>query len=144
MAAKNIFLKIDTQGFKESILASATNSLKDICGFQLELPIRHLFAKSWSLWESLFEVGWPWFCSRSNETDKPSKRGCTKLDVSRLYIQAQNKPRTVILAENVDTRFDQQWNEFSSFEERLNAWHGHQPYSRSKTSRSKQIGAGFG
>jgi len=50
---KNVFLKIDTQGSEEGVLRGAPSSLNKICGLQLELPIRRLYAGTWSLSQAL-------------------------------------------------------------------------------------------
>jgi|SRR5438270_2638356 len=51
--AKSIFLKIDTQGFEQEVLAGAETLLKDCVGVQLELPVDHLYEGVWSFNEAL-------------------------------------------------------------------------------------------
>lgn len=50
---RNAFLKIDTQGFERQVLDGGVASLAVIKGVQLELPILHLYANTWSLSEAL-------------------------------------------------------------------------------------------
>lgn len=42
----NIYLKIDTQGFEKQIIEGADNSLKSICGIQIELSLVPLYKNS--------------------------------------------------------------------------------------------------
>lgn len=51
--AKSIFVKIDTQGFEQEVLAGAKKSLKRAVGVQLELPVDHLYEGVWSFNEAL-------------------------------------------------------------------------------------------
>jgi len=51
--AKSIFLKIDTQGFEEEVLAGAKSMLERCVGVQLELPVDHLYEGVWSFTEAL-------------------------------------------------------------------------------------------
>jgi FkbM family methyltransferase len=46
---RNIFCKIDTQGFEEEVLHGASGVLDQLCGIQLELPLAHLYEGAWSL-----------------------------------------------------------------------------------------------
>ena len=48
-ARHNVFLKIDTQGFEREVLQGAEQSLNEILGVQLELPIVHLYKGVWLL-----------------------------------------------------------------------------------------------
>ncbi len=50
---RRVFLKIDTQGFEQQVLAGAAGALKEIVGVQLEIPIEHLYAGVWSLVEAI-------------------------------------------------------------------------------------------
>lgn len=45
--SSRVFLKIDTQGFEQQVLEGARNSLREIFGIQLELPIVHLYKDTW-------------------------------------------------------------------------------------------------
>lgn len=47
------YLKIDTQGYEQQVLAGASQSLKSIIGVQMELPCRHLYADTWNLSEAI-------------------------------------------------------------------------------------------
>jgi len=51
---KNIFLKIDTQGYEHEVLAGAVKSLKKIKAVQLELSTTHLYSSQY-LYEYFFE-----------------------------------------------------------------------------------------
>lgn len=51
--AERIYLKIDTQGFEESILNGAGDFLKKCVGVQLELPVEHLYEGVWSFEKAL-------------------------------------------------------------------------------------------
>lgn len=51
--AQAIFLKIDTQGFEQEVLAGGRQLLKRCVGLQLELPVEHLYEGVWSLTEAL-------------------------------------------------------------------------------------------
>lgn len=51
--AKSIFLKIDTQGFEEEVLAGAKKLLERCVGVQLELPVDHLYEGVWSFTDAL-------------------------------------------------------------------------------------------
>jgi FkbM family methyltransferase len=46
--AERIYLKIDTQGFEQSILNGGGEFLKKCVGVQLELPVEHLYEGVWS------------------------------------------------------------------------------------------------
>lgn len=48
---KNIFLKIDTQGFEKEVLNGAKNSLKHIKGIQLEMSLNPLYENSTNFFE---------------------------------------------------------------------------------------------
>ena len=48
-----IFIKIDTQGFERQVLAGCDLSNPDIVGIQLELPVIHLYAGTWSISEAI-------------------------------------------------------------------------------------------
>ena len=48
-----IFLKIDTQGFEQEVLAGATQVLQRCVGVQLELPVEHLYQDVWSFSEAI-------------------------------------------------------------------------------------------
>jgi FkbM family methyltransferase len=52
-SARNAFLKIDTQGFERQVLAGAKETLKNVKGVQVEVPIVHLYQNNWSLREAL-------------------------------------------------------------------------------------------
>jgi FkbM family methyltransferase len=45
----NIFLKVDTQGYEETVLRGSQQLLQRLCGVQLELPIIHLYRGTWTL-----------------------------------------------------------------------------------------------
>jgi FkbM family methyltransferase len=51
--ARHVFLKIDTQGFEEEVLAGAAATLGRCVGLQLELPIDHFYEGVWSFEEAL-------------------------------------------------------------------------------------------
>jgi FkbM family methyltransferase len=51
--SRNVFLKIDTQGFERQVLAGAASALKLVKGVQLELPIVHLYRETWTLIEAI-------------------------------------------------------------------------------------------
>ena len=51
--ATSIFLKIDTQGFEQEVLAGAQRLHKRCVGVQLELPVDHLYEGVWSFNEAL-------------------------------------------------------------------------------------------
>lgn len=51
--ARSIFIKIDTQGFEQEVLAGAKALLKRAVGVQLELPVDHLYEGVWSFNEAL-------------------------------------------------------------------------------------------
>lgn len=51
--AKSLFLKIDTQGFEEEVLAGAKKLLERCVGMQLELPVDHLYEGVWSFTHAL-------------------------------------------------------------------------------------------
>jgi FkbM family methyltransferase len=50
---RRIFLKVDTQGSEERILAGAQNVLSQACGVQLELPVVHFYENVWSLTDAI-------------------------------------------------------------------------------------------
>jgi len=52
LCGTNFFLKIDTQGFEQEVLAGSSGSLPKMLGIQLELPIVHLYDGTWSLSEA--------------------------------------------------------------------------------------------
>jgi FkbM family methyltransferase len=51
-----VFLKVDTQGYEEEVLAGARPVSDRIVGLQLELPISHLYADVWSFEEAVASV----------------------------------------------------------------------------------------
>lgn len=53
IGGKNVFLKIDTQGFEKHVMDGARSSLRTIAGVQLELPIVHLYQQTWTLVEAI-------------------------------------------------------------------------------------------
>jgi FkbM family methyltransferase len=55
-ASKAPFLKIDTQGFEQQVLQGATNCLSRFLGVQVELPITHLYAGTWSFNEAVADI----------------------------------------------------------------------------------------
>jgi FkbM family methyltransferase len=55
--AKSIFIKIDTQGFEQEVLAGAKAILQRAVGVQLELPVDHLYENVWSFNEALAAMG---------------------------------------------------------------------------------------
>lgn len=48
---KNIFLKIDTQGFEKAVLEGAKNSLKHVKGIQLEMSLNPLYENATDFFE---------------------------------------------------------------------------------------------
>ncbi|MBR0959032.1 FkbM family methyltransferase [Bradyrhizobium japonicum] len=52
-AGERVFLKVDTQGFEQSVLRGAANSLHSLLGVQLELPLVHLYEDTWKFDEAL-------------------------------------------------------------------------------------------
>jgi FkbM family methyltransferase len=50
---RNVFLKVDTQGYEQQILAGATNTLSKLTGVQLELPVVRLYEGIWHLDEAI-------------------------------------------------------------------------------------------
>jgi FkbM family methyltransferase len=50
---RNVFLKIDTQGFEAAVLKGAAESLSKIKGIQLELPAEHLYTDTWNMEDAL-------------------------------------------------------------------------------------------
>ncbi len=51
--ARAIFLKIDTHGYEQEVLAGAGGMLDKCVGVQLELPVEHLYEGVWSFAEAL-------------------------------------------------------------------------------------------
>lgn len=47
------FIKIDTQGFEQQVLAGATRTLDRCVGLLLELPVEHLYEGVWSFSEAI-------------------------------------------------------------------------------------------
>ncbi|MCS3501746.1 FkbM family methyltransferase [Bradyrhizobium japonicum] len=52
-AGERVFLKVDTQGFEQSVLRGGVNSLQKLLGVQLELPLIHLYEDTWKFDEAL-------------------------------------------------------------------------------------------
>lgn len=50
---ERVFLKIDTQGFEKPVLEGAKESLSQILGVQLEIPIYPLYQNSWSFSDAI-------------------------------------------------------------------------------------------
>ncbi len=50
---RRLFLKIDTQGYEQEVLAGAETLLNRCVALQLELPIEHLYEGVWTLQEAL-------------------------------------------------------------------------------------------
>jgi FkbM family methyltransferase len=55
-AEKSIFMKIDTQGFEQHVLRGALQSLRQIKGIQLEIPVVHLYENTWTLEAAVAEM----------------------------------------------------------------------------------------
>jgi len=51
--AKDIFLKIDVQGFEKQVLEGAKNSLHRVVALYVELPVKNLYEGSWSFREAI-------------------------------------------------------------------------------------------
>jgi FkbM family methyltransferase len=49
----NVLLKIDTQGFERSVLEGAKETLKDVIGVLIELPIIKFYKDNWSFHEAV-------------------------------------------------------------------------------------------
>jgi FkbM family methyltransferase len=52
-ASSNILLKIDTQGFERPVLEGAKQTLKNVKGVLLELPIIEIYKDNWSFHEAV-------------------------------------------------------------------------------------------
>jgi FkbM family methyltransferase len=52
-AAKNIFLKIDTQGYEREVLEGASTLRGKLAGIQLEIPVDNLYDDVWSFPECI-------------------------------------------------------------------------------------------
>lgn len=50
---RNVFLKIDTQGYERPVLEGAARILTYLKGIRLELPIVHLYQRTWHLDEAI-------------------------------------------------------------------------------------------
>lgn len=50
---RNVFLKIDTQGFERQVLEGATKTMESLQGVQLELPVVHLYRDTWRIEEAI-------------------------------------------------------------------------------------------
>jgi len=50
---RNVFCKIDTQGFEEEVLRGAKQVIGSFCGIQLELPLAHLYEQTWTFREAI-------------------------------------------------------------------------------------------
>lgn len=53
LPAARSFLKIDTQGYERHVLAGAGETLPHLLGVQMELPVIHLYADTWTMSEAL-------------------------------------------------------------------------------------------
>ncbi len=53
LSGKQVFLKVDTQGFERHVLEGARSYLKTVVGVQLELPITNLYQQSWTFIEAI-------------------------------------------------------------------------------------------
>lgn len=51
--ARQVFLKIDTQGFEREVLEGASNLLSNLVGIQLEVPVKNLYDNVWSFSECI-------------------------------------------------------------------------------------------
>ncbi|ULK97080.1 FkbM family methyltransferase [Bradyrhizobium sp. I71] len=52
-AGERVFLKVDTQGFEQSVLRGGVNALHTLLGVQLELPLIHLYEDTWKFDEAV-------------------------------------------------------------------------------------------
>jgi FkbM family methyltransferase len=52
-AGREVFLKLDTQGFEHQILMGATRTLPELAAAQLELSVRHYYEGVWPLAEAI-------------------------------------------------------------------------------------------
>lgn len=50
---KRLFVKVDTQGFEQEVVAGAHGLFDKIVGLQLELPVEHLYEDVWSFAEAV-------------------------------------------------------------------------------------------
>jgi len=53
--ARRVFLKVDTQGFEDQVLAGCGDRLDDVCGLQLEMSLQPLYAGQ-KLFADIFET----------------------------------------------------------------------------------------
>ena len=56
-SSSNILLKIDTQGFERNVLEGAKQTLKNVKGVLLELPITKIYEGNWSFHEAVAYMG---------------------------------------------------------------------------------------
>lgn len=56
IAGRDVFLKIDAQGFERPVLAGIGECIHSIQGILLELPVKHLYQNTWRLEEAIAEL----------------------------------------------------------------------------------------
>jgi len=56
ITGKNVFLKIDAQGFEGPVLSGIGECIHSIQGILLELPVKHLYEKTWLFEEAVAEL----------------------------------------------------------------------------------------
>lgn len=87
IASTSTFLKVDTQGYEEQVLAGATNILTFVRGLELELSLVSLYEGQVLAWEfvrRLREAGWDCFGVRPGFSDPATKR---MLQMDALFVR---------------------------------------------------------
>jgi len=80
---RRVFLKIVTQGFEREVLKGAHESLKEIMGVELILPIAQLYRGNWSLPEAFAYMSERGFVL--GQTGQESFEGADKVTLLELY-----------------------------------------------------------
>lgn len=85
-AGQRGFLKMDTQGFEQQVLAGARDTLPGLAGIQMELPVIHLYEGVWTMTEAIgFMSGSGFVLSQATAVNYHSKDPCAVVEFDCVF-----------------------------------------------------------